>query len=152
MHLLPGSFDAYPVSEELESSSLSRWERTPLRPLLAVSLLLALAIGAMVYLRRSHVTESAPQSSAATASPATEPTDDPDLSGDAAEHALRAHHIISGAVRDLRDAESKLEAVRSNRRFSLPEMDQAEEKVRAARRKLEASLTDIKTVGALVGK
>ena len=150
MHLLPGSFDAYPIPEELESSSLSRWERVPMRPLLALSLLLALTVGAFVYLSRSHTNESTVDHAAPVASNASEPTKE--IAGDTADHAMRAQRIVSGAIHDLRDIENAVEAARSDRRFSPAQIDRLEERLRATRRKLEDSLTDIKTVSALVGK
>lgn len=150
MQLLPGRFDVYPVSEELQPGSLSRWERLPVRPLLGVAVLLALAIGAFAYLRQRQTTASpAPHDTAAAAS---SPLPIKVLSNDAADHAMRAQRAVSTVIHSLRDIENTMDTARSDRNFSPSEMERVEEKIRAARRKLEDSLADMKTVGALVEK
>src|SRR5437868_3573082 len=139
MHLLPGSFDAYRVPEELESSSLSRMERLPIRALLAVALLLGMILGAFLYLRKSHT--PAPPSPDSASSLSQSPNN---LSADAADHAARVQHTVTGTIRDLRSIESELGEMDSSRRADPSGLDKLNQKIRTIRRKLEASLTDIK--------
>lgn len=157
MRLLSNDSDAYrfPDGRELRSPSLR--DRLPLRPLLALSLLVALFVGAVIYLHRTSPVATQSRASVAPAVPAgrtqtpvagTEtPVVPPTLRHDAVQHAQYIEQLMDRALDDLQVANASLEKVRP---YARSEVDVADQRVQQAQRDLNAARGQLKVVKALI--
>jgi hypothetical protein len=131
-------------------------ERLPLRPLIGASVILALVIGAVGYLRTSLKAKQQPVP-AVTSAPVARaearvagedtPVIVPGLQPDAIQHARSVERLVDRAITDLSAAEASLNKVRP---YAGSDVDQAADKVESARRGLAAAREQAKVVRALV--
>ncbi len=151
MRMLPGEFESSSFLEAAKSRPPA-WDRLPVRFLIAVLVSLALAIGAITYLKtttaRSSVTAAKAESTVSQNQQVINKDLaylSPDLRQDAASHVELAFRSADRTRRDLRDAEDALAQA-----FLRADADRAADKVASARRNLEKAVAEIRTVQALI--
>lgn len=150
---LNGNFETY----EIPTDPRPGGDRLPLRPLIVLSVVLALIIGAVVYLQKKPsklgghpavAGTSVPAGNAGTGRlPSNQPVVPVGLRGDALDHTRSVERLLNYAVQDLSAANASLEKVRP---YARSEVDVADEKVQRAGRDLELARRHMEIVQALI--